>query len=102
MEEAELLGALLPLQRFLPKPVAFSEAAQVDRLSIGQIFPSHINLVEEWKWLHEKKRGAWQGGGWKKEKADRLMYNGMEIVSFETDNISFTHHSKRNVQKFDM
>lgn len=49
MEETMLLRKILPLQGFLSKPVSFSEAAQVDRLSIGQVFPGHINLVKEWK-----------------------------------------------------
>jgi len=46
LEEAVLLGTILPLQCFLSKPVSFSQAAQVDRLSIGHVFPGHINLVK--------------------------------------------------------
>lgn len=49
MEETMLLRTIVPLQGFLSKPVSFSEAAQVDRLSIGHVFPGHINLVKEWK-----------------------------------------------------
>lgn len=62
LEEAVLLGTILPLQCFLSKPVAFSEAAQVDGLSVGQILPGHINLVKEQE-IFKKKRVVWQGGG---------------------------------------
>lgn len=57
LEEAVLLGTTLPLECFLSEPVAFSKAAQVDRLSIGWIFPGHINLAKKWKsWEEECDR----------------------------------------------
>lgn len=47
LEAAELLGTLLPLQCFLSKPVSFSEAAEVDRLFVGQVFSGYINLAKQ-------------------------------------------------------
>lgn len=35
VEEADLLHTFLPLQSFLPEPVSFPEAPQVDGLSVG-------------------------------------------------------------------
>lgn len=51
-----LSGIILPLQGFLSKPVSFPQAAQVDRLSIGNILPGHIDLVEKTEWRREKNR----------------------------------------------
>lgn len=44
LEEAGLLHTFLPLQGFLSEPVSFPEAPQVDGLSVGRVFPRHINL----------------------------------------------------------
>lgn len=44
VEEADLLHTFLPLQSFLPEPVSFPEAPQVDGLSVGRVLPRHINL----------------------------------------------------------
>lgn len=49
VEEAVLSRTILPLKCFLSKPVSFPKAAQVDRLSIGQVFPGNINLGKEQK-----------------------------------------------------
>lgn len=61
LEEAVLLGTTLPLEGFLSEPVAFSKAAQVDRLSIGWIFPGHINLAKK---MEKLRRGVWQARRW--------------------------------------
>lgn len=55
MEEAELLGRLSPLQRFLSKPVSLSETAEVDGLSVGQVFSGDINLAKGGKRRRKEK-----------------------------------------------
>lgn len=43
-KEAASLGINKPLQRLFPEPVALSQAAQVDGLSVRRVLPGHINL----------------------------------------------------------
>lgn len=65
------------MQCFLSKPVAFSKAAEVDRLPIGQLFPGHINLQKE---ENERERGKGKQGvtGKDGEKMtdSKILWNG--------------------------
>lgn len=89
LEETALFGAILPLQCFFSKPVSFAEASQVDRLSIGHVFPGYINLGNEQKCENRrlKRRVMWQEGRW--NTSDKRKGEGLTICGRRGRGVSF-------------